>query len=176
MNDEVTLTLSRKRMTVLSETVRWAIRETELNDTGKDLPVLYELHEAVLASLVGSDNVEAVITREGPMPLPVPRTWAEIEALIRPISYDAWAMFMGHARALSRSATSKHDSVFRLCAGIALRLRDEFDPSSFPPPSEIDIGKAFAAASDGLIVIPIYTDEERELIEHPFTGGEEDGV
>lgn len=108
---------------------------------------------------------------EGPRPLPVPRTWAEIEELVTPIGLTAWPMFNAFARAAYRPDVPPHVQI-QAAAGVALRLREEFDPSSFPPPDESDFVKAWATGLGGVILKPEYTDEERELVEHPFVGGE----
>lgn len=126
-----------------------------------------EEHARFLRRVIGAE------TRfiEGPKPLPVPRTWAEIEGIIRPIGLTAWPMFNGYARAAAVVLNYPHDLFVQTCAGVALRMRDEFDPSAFPPPFEDDFAKAFAVILNGVIIHPNYTDEERELVESPF--GEE---
>jgi hypothetical protein len=128
-----------------------------------------EEHARFLRRVIGMETREIA----GPNPLPVPRTWAEIEEMIRPIGVTAWATFMGYSRAACAEMEWDVQQYVRQAAGVALRMREEFDPSAFPPPDENDFARAWATAVGGLVLKPRYTDEERELVEHPFAEGEE---
>lgn len=137
----------------------------------RSLIAVLEEHARLLRRVIAAE------TRfiEGPRPLSVPRSWAEIEALVRPIGLTVWPMFSGYARAAAVILNMSHDPLIQTFAGVALRLRDDFDPSAFPPPFEEDFAKAFAVVLGGVIIHPSYTDEERELVESPF-GEEQHGV
>lgn len=150
--------LDRRQVALAVECVKRSIRDAEQDYRANDTKPLYDLQAVLLAVLVGEEAAVSLTTYEGPMELPVPRSWAEIEETVRPLGEVAWVWFKGHARACPLYSA---DATFvRFAAGVALRLRNDWDPNEIPFVTEDDVQDAFARATGGVIVEPLYTDEE----------------
>lgn len=170
MSDVVTLALSRGQAVALSNALRFAIRDQERGLNHDGLSDLYDVHEAILTALVGQDGAQALMLDQRGPQLPVPRNWEEMRELLEPICPWAWPAFLGCTRAATEELKVRKTSpvLFRMAAGVALSVRDEFDPNSFPPPALEDFVRAWAIPLQGVYVEPVFTDDEREAVMGPF--------
>lgn len=168
---ERSVTLSRDSLIVILETLRWAIREQERIDPDVEgLVGLYAAYDLMLEALIGEEGARALRQSEGARGLPVPRSWIELQGLLEPICRWAWPMFSGFARAARPRYGRITSTLFlQVCAGVALQMRDEWDPAMFPPPLEDDFQRAWAKVLDGELISPEYTSDELEIVTfNPF--------
>lgn len=98
---------------------------------------------------------------EGPPPLKPPTSWAKITEMVG--AYDAqvngwYSQFADAARRLlfpesepsmKGSPKPDKDHWFRVCAGAAVHLREQFEPDELPPPGLEDLRACFARVLDG---------------------------
>ena len=97
---------------------------------------------------------------EGPKPLKVPTSWAKLTEYVG--AYDPqvnewFAAFVKSAGKLlfpdvadlNKMPKPDKDFFFQKCAGAAVHLREQFEPTEFPPPSVGDVRAAFARVLDG---------------------------
>lgn len=91
---------------------------------------------------------------------PVPRSWADVKAAMDPFGDDFWQAFMrfgAQATAflfpgVTDLGKAQRDVLFQKSAGVALRIREAFDPEVFPPPGVDDLRGAWAAVLDGQLL------------------------
>ncbi len=164
---QVTVTMARPQAVALSNVIRYSIRASE-QDERADTIILYELQELVLSALVG-DAYVSLTTHDRPFDLAIPRSWGELEAIVEPLAPFAWDLFSGYARAAKQTFYENAGTplFLRACAGVALTLRDEFDPNQPPPPVEADFQRAWARAVGGVLLDPDFTGAERERLYPP---------
>lgn len=164
---QVTLTMDRSQAVALSNVIRYSIRASE-QDERADTIILYELQELVLSALVG-DAYVSLTSYEGPLELPIPRSWEELALLVDPLAPFAWDLFSGYARAARQTFYENAGTplFLRACAGVALAMRNDFDPNQPPPPVEADFQQAWARACGGVMLDPDFTAAERARLYPP---------
>lgn len=96
---------------------------------------------------------------EGPKPLPVPKTWAKVTEYVAAYdqgTHDTFFKFAESARRLQFGVSDKKEMTseqrseeLRIAARAVLALREDIDPSGFPPPTVEAIRRAWASALDG---------------------------
>jgi hypothetical protein len=106
---------------------------------------------------------------EGPKPLTAPNSWAKLTEMVGAYDQQTHDTFMAFSQASARYlfgptidtkklAASDKKLLLQKAAGAALAIRENFEPTEFPPPSVEDIRGAFAMVMDGVeLAIP---DEE----------------
>jgi hypothetical protein len=113
-----------------------------------------------------SQGVEAETRVEGPKPLAAPGSWAKLTEIMSAYDQATHDTFMEFSQAAARAlfgptidtkklAASDKKFLLQKCAGAALAIRENFEPTEFPPPSIEDIRGAFALVMDGVeLAIP----------------------
>lgn len=165
------ITLPRDSVVTILNVLRWAIQEQEkIDPDAGGLIDLYAAYDRMLEALVGEDGARA-LRESSDRGLKVPRSWAELRELVEPICRWAWPMFSGFARAAQKRYGRNITSglFLQVCAGVALRMREDWDPAEFPPPLEDDFRRAWAQVLDGEVIDPEYTSDELEAVTiNPF--------
>jgi hypothetical protein len=103
---------------------------------------------------------------EGPKPLAAPGSWAKLTEIMSAYDQQTHDTFMEFSQAAARAlfgptidtkklAASDKKFLLQKCAGSALAIRENFEPTEFPPPGLEDIRGAFALVMDGVeLAIP----------------------
>lgn len=101
----------------------------------------------------------------GPKPLAAPKSWAKLTEMVAAYDQQVHDWFFAFADSARRHLfpeapdtkslkKADKDFLFQKCAGAALHLREQFEPTEFPPPSLEDVRGAFALVLDVELAIP----------------------
>jgi hypothetical protein len=102
----------------------------------------------------------------GPKPLTAPNSWAKWEEMISAYDQQVHDWFVAFSQSAARYlfgpeidtkklAASDKKLLLQKCAGAAIAVRENFEPSEFPPPSIENVRAAFAMVMDGVeLAIP----------------------
>jgi len=117
-------------------------------------------YEATPAEEMPAEGFSEQRRVEGPKPLAPPKSWAKLTEMVSAYDQGTHDVFFGFADAARRLLypqavdtkslpKADKDFLFQKCAGAAVRLREQFDPNEFPPPTVGDVRVAFAAVLGG---------------------------
>lgn len=117
-------------------------------------------YEATPAEEMPSEASEPQARVEGPKPLSTPKSWAKLTEMVSAYDQTVHDLFFAFADSARRllypdSTDTKSlpkadkDVLFQKCAGAAVRLREGFEPTEFPPPGLEDVRAVFAAVLEG---------------------------
>jgi hypothetical protein len=107
-----------------------------------------------------SQSVEQEARVEGPKPLTAPGSWAKWEEMVSAYDEQVHDWFVAFTQSTARLlfgptvdtkklAASDKKLLLQKAAGAAVSVREQFEPSEFPPPSLEDVRAAFARVLDG---------------------------
>jgi hypothetical protein len=107
-----------------------------------------------------SQSVEQEQRVEGPKPLTAPGSWAKWEEMVSAYDEQVHDWFVAFTQSTARLlfgptvdtkklAASDKKLLLQKAAGAAVFVREQFEPSAFPPPSIDDVRAAFARVLDG---------------------------
>jgi hypothetical protein len=136
-----------------------------------------------IASAEEVRNRQADERVEGPKALEPPKTWPKLEEMIGAYDQAFHDLFGEFVKACARFtfgpeidikklAASDKKLLLQKAAGAALHIREQFDPTAFPPPGIEDIRVAFARVLDGVeLAIP---EEQHQLDAEALEAAERD--
>ncbi len=128
-----------------------------------------------------SERVEQEQRVEGPKPLTAPGSWAKLTELTSAYDQQVHDWFVAFSQSAARYlfgptidtkklAASDKKLLLQKCAGAALAIRENFEPTELPYPGLEDIRGAFAMVMDGVeLAIP-----EEQLDEEALEAAERD--
>lgn len=127
-------------------------------------PLGFVMHLAGFATTPAEEMPQHVEQRqEGPLPIPVPRTWAEVKRLIDPYPglWEDFTVFGAQAAehlfpGLPTDALDQYQKTLLLqkSAGAAVHLCDAHPGPDFLPPPTIDmVRQAFASVLEGVMLL-----------------------
>jgi hypothetical protein len=122
-------------------------------------------YEATPAEEMPSERTEPQAKVEGPKPLAAPKSWAKLTEMVAAYDQATHDLFFAFADACRRylfpdstdtKSLSKgdRDVLFQKCAGAAMRLREDFEPTELPPPDLEDVRAAFLSVTGVELAIP----------------------
>lgn len=90
--------------------------------------------------------------------LDVPQTWAQVEELVMHFTEPVWREFQALMRAarVEEPRFSNSGQFRAAAAGVAVALREEYEPGEFPGPGIQDLQRLWAPAVAGAILTPVY--------------------